>query len=235
MSGLHLLRLPVIAPRLLRFAAEQGITQEDADLGYTLHAWLTALFGKAAPKPFRYFERRGEMLAYANSDAATLLTQAQAFAPPQAWAVLEPEGVASKPMPQTWRVGQRLRIEALVCPVARRDDQEKDVYLRTLDRLSEGVVAPSRAEVYQQWFVRQLGEAVQVEALDLLGMSAQIPMLRRDRSAVNSRLRIVKRPRALIAADIRIADPERFVRLLARGVGRHRTFGYGMLLLAPPQ
>jgi len=97
MSDLHLLRIPIDAPRLLRFATEHGIKQEDETLGYTLHAWFAALFRDQAPKPFRYIERRSEVLAYASTDAATLLAQAQAFASPQAWAALDPEGVASKP------------------------------------------------------------------------------------------------------------------------------------------
>lgn len=234
MNGLHLVRIPIHAPRLLRFAADYDIMQDD-DLGYTLHAWLTALFGKAAPKPFRYLERRSEVLAYSRSDAPTLLAQAQAHAPPQAWVALDPDGLASKPMPANWPTGQRLRIEALTCPVTRHDDQEKDTYLRQLDRLGNGDTAPTRAEVYRQWFLRQLTGVVQVEALELLGMSARTPMLRRNHNAGANRLRRIERPQALFTAEIRIANPTRFAELLARGVGRHRAFGYGMLLLAPPR
>jgi len=31
-----------------------------------------------------------------------------------------------------------------------------------------------------------------------------------------------------------VQDPQAFAALLARGLGRHRSFGYGCLLLAPP-
>src|SRR5690606_15891133 len=103
MSTLHLLRIPIHVPQLLRFAMGHGITREDETLGYCLHAWLAALFGNQSPKPFRYFERRGEVMAYARADAAALLEHAQAFASPQAWAALDPEGFASKPLPDTWR------------------------------------------------------------------------------------------------------------------------------------
>lgn len=233
MSELHLVRIPVHAPRLLRFAAEHGITQEDETLGYTLHAWFAALFGDQSPKPFRYFERKHEVLAYSSQDAANLLAHAQAFATPQAWAALDPDGVVSKPMPATWRQGQRLRLEALVCPVARKDNEEKDVYLRALDRLSEGETAPSRAEVYRQWFLRQLDGAVRVDALELLGMSARVRMLRRFRGGGANRLRVVERPQAFFAAEVSITDPQRFAALIARGIGRHRAFGFGMILLAP--
>ena len=232
MSPLHLVRIPVHAPRLLRFAVDHGIAQEDETLGYTLHAWFAALFGGLAPKPFRHLVHRCEVLAYANADAATLLAQAQAFASPQAWAALDPEGVASKPMPDLWRAGQRLRLEVLTCPVSRQGDVEKDLYLRALDRL--GNAAPPRAEVYRTWFTEQWADGVRFDQLELLGMNARSRLLRRARNGTN-RLRIVERPQALFGADAVIVDADRFSGLLARGIGRHRAFGFGMVLLSPPR
>jgi CRISPR system Cascade subunit CasE len=232
MSGLHLVRIPVDPPRLLRFAHDHGISQEDQTLGYTLHAWFAALFGAQAPKPFRYLARRGEVLGYARLPAAELLAQAQAFASPQAWAALDAGGVASKPMPDEWRSGQRLRLEVLACPVSRKDDEEKDVYLRTLDRMGEH--APPRAEVYGQWFAAQWGEAIQLQQIELLGMSTRSPLLRRSRKSGNQ-LRQVERPQTLFGADAVVHDGRAFAEKLARGIGRHRAFGFGMVLLAPPR
>ncbi len=232
MSALHLVRIPIHPPRLLRFAADHGIKQEDETLGYTLHAWLSALFGELAPKPFRYFDRRREVLGYASADAGALLAQAQAFATPVAWQALDLQAVASKPMPADWREGQRLRLEVLACPVARRDDEEKDVYLRALDRM--GADAPPRPEVYRQWFVAQWGEALRLEQLELLGIRARCRLLRRARNDGNQ-LRIVERPQALFATDAVVRDGQVFAERLARGIGRHRAFGFGMALLSPPR
>lgn len=232
MSALHLLRIPVDPPRLLRFAFEHGIREEDETLGYTLHAWLAALFGELAPKPFRYFERRREVLAYARADHASLLDHAQTFASPLAWQALDADGVASKPMPERWRAGQRLRLEVLTCPVSRKDDEEKDVYLRALDRLGEA--APTRAEVYRQWFAAQWHDTVRLESVELMGMSARSFLLRRDRRN-GSRLRRVERPQALFGAEAVVHDAEAFAERLARGIGRHRAFGFGMVLLSPPR
>lgn len=232
MSGLHLVRIPVVAPRLLRFAAEHGITQEEDGLGYTLHAWFAALFGEAAPKPFRYFERRHEVLGYSAHSAAELLERAQAFASPQAWAALDPAGVFSKPMPSAWRAGQRLHLEVLACPVSRKGDEEKDLYLRTLDRL--GADAPPRGEVYRQWFASQWNGAVQLEEVELLGMAARTRLLRRARNG-HSRLLVVERPQALFGANAVVQDGEQFAERLCRGIGRHRAFGFGMVLVAPPR
>lgn len=231
MSGLYLVRIPVRAPQLMRFARESGILHDDPTLGYTLHAWLAALFGKLAPKPFRYFERRQEVLAYARVDADALLAHAQAYSLPAAWEGLDAAGMASKPMPMAWRCGQRLRIEVMACPVSRHDGEEKDVYLRALDRL--GDTAPARGEVYRAWFARQWVGAARLEHVELLGMHARSVLLRRARNEGGNRLTVVERPQALLAATAEVENGDNFAAVLARGIGRHRAFGFGMVLLSP--
>lgn len=232
MSTLHLVRIPIDAPRLLRFATDHGIRQEDETLGYTLHAWFAALFGELAPKPFRYFERAGEVLGYARVDATALISQAQSFASPLAWQALDPDRMASKPMPLRWRPGQRLRLEVLTCPISRKNGDEKDVYLRAIDRLGEAAL--SRSTVYRQWFAAQWAQVARLEVIELLGLSARRRLLRRDRRDGN-RLRSIERPQALFAAEAVVLDGEAFAARLARGIGRHRAFGFGMVLLAPPR
>lgn len=41
-------------------------------------------------------------------------------------------------------------------------------------------------------------------------------------------------PDIVLQGDLTISDPARFTELIANGVGRHRAYGYGMLLLRPP-
>ena len=36
-----------------------------------------------------------------------------------------------------------------------------------------------------------------------------------------------------VEGTLTVGDPDAFSRLLARGIGRHRAFGFGMLLLRP--
>jgi CRISPR system Cascade subunit CasE len=232
MNALHLIRLPVHPPRLLRFAMEHGIAQQDETLGYTLHAWLTALFGDQSPKPFRYLEPRNEVLAYSRLDAASLLARAEEMGSLPALSALDAGGVVSKVMPTEWKTGKRLHLEALTCPVSRQGDEEKDIYLRALDQ--SGASAPTRAEVYQQWFIRQWQDVLHCDQVELLGMTARSRLLRRARNGKN-RLRTVERPQAWFGADVVILDPKRFAEMLARGIGRHRAFGFGMVLLSPPQ
>jgi CRISPR system Cascade subunit CasE len=232
MSTLHLVRLPLRPPQLLRFAAEQGIADPDPLLGYTCHAWLTALLGKLAPKPFRYIERRREVLGYVNADRSALLEHAKAFAPPLAWDALDATGVATKLMPNNWRVGKTLQLEVLLCPVVRQRANEKDAYLHALDRL--GNQAPTRVDVYRQWFTARCDKALSFGNVEVRGLQSRVAMLRRARNGQNRLLRI-QRPQVLLSATAAIADKDEFAMLVAAGVGRHRAFGFGMLLLAPAE
>lgn len=240
MAELHFVRLRVERPALMRFAQEQGLLRhEDEGFGYVLHAWLAAMFGQFAPKPFRHFERRGELLAYACSTAKVLAEHAQMFAPPIAHAALVTDSLASKSMPEQWRMDQRLHIEVLACPVSRKDGVEKDVFLRALDRLGKATpergssdLADLREKAYLDWFQRQWQEAIDIEHLRLAGL-ARGRLLRRGLKGGERSTRSIERPQVLFDGIARVRDPQRFAERLARGVGRHRAFGFGMVLLAP--
>ena len=45
--------------------------------------------------------------------------------------------------------------------------------------------------------------------------------------------RVTMGPDVVMQGRLRVSDPQAFAQLLARGVGRHRAFGFGMLLLRP--
>lgn len=231
MSAPYLIRLRLDGPKLLYFAQDRAeLSETDEGFGYILHSWLTAMFGEDAPKPFRFFPSKNELLGYTRVDADTLLNRAKAFADPQAFSVLVPGSLASKEMPGNWSVGQRLKIEVVACPISRKEGTEKDIYLRELDRLGEA--AGSRAEVYTRWIANQFNPAIKAEQIALTGFSIR-KLLRRpivDGSRVSQR---IERPVATFSVLGQIADADAFEKLLIRGAGRHRAFGFGMLLLKP--
>lgn len=234
MSALHLVRLELDAPALMRFAAAQGLLRHNDDgHGYIVHAWLAAMFGPQAPQPFRFFERRGELLGYSRADATALERQARAFASPLAWTALRSDTLQSKPMRDDWAAGERVQADVLTCPVSRKDGHEKDVFLRALDRL--GDAASRRAEVYVEWFRRQWGDAVRLEHVELTGFGRR-RLLRRAQPAAEGNVRTARtleRPFAEFRTILTIEQPQPFVEMLTRGLGRHRAFGFGMLLLSP--
>lgn len=238
---MNLVRMALNRPELLRFGKSQGLlAARDDDLGYLVHAWLAATFGALAPKPFWFDEQCALIWGYARAEAKELKEHWQNFADPGAYAVLRPESLQSRPMPQNWRDGLRILLQARLCPVSRRGGDEKDVFLRALDRWdAEGSAPddprkPRRVEVYRNWFIRQVGdEALELEQVTVVGMRARVRLLRPARSSAGTRRRHIERPEAQIEAVARVADGQAFEKLLERGIGRHRAFGFGMLRVLP--
>jgi CRISPR system Cascade subunit CasE len=236
---MHMIDLPLDAGRLMQFAWGQGHGRTaDDDFGYATHAWLAATVGEMMPKPFRVIENRNglRLLGYTAQPVEALAEQAQTFAEPRAFAVADWDAAASKAMPNNWTPGRRLGFEVRVCPVSRAE-RERDIFLVAIDRAeAEGNPVPERAAVYAHWLARQLknDRAIKVEphALRMIGFR-RFRGQRIAHGAVTSKHRSVERPDALFSGDFEIDDAEAFARLLARGIGRHRAFGFGMLLLRP--
>ena len=241
---LHLLRFdPDMARATQWFASENLLPRNTEDGGYAWHALLAASFGKVlAPKPFHLLSRRNrpvQLLAYSGNAPATLLAHAQSFADPQAFASLRldnPAGIAAKLMPD-FTQGRRLGYSLRVRPTVRSDRdgdrtriRERDAYLAALDA-ADVDAPPDRASVYLTWANARLEQGGAKVLSARIDGHERVETLRRD-SARN--LKSVQGHTASISGVIEVTDPERFQNLLARGVGRHRAFGYGMLLLSPP-
>jgi len=223
--------------RLLHFAHAQGHRADD-DFGYTLHAWLAAALGHLAPKPFRCLETRDgdlRVLGYGDADIATLSDHVARFAEPQAATVCDWSRSASKTMPTEWPSGRRLGFEVRACPVS-RGERERDIYLVSVERSkAEGLEPLPRAEVYRQWLEKRFSDVVNPQHITLVGMRrVRIYRMHRRRGTVASGGRAVERPDALFSGELTVVDSAGFQQLLARGIGRHRAFGFGMLLLRPP-
>lgn len=222
--------------RLAAWATRFGLTAGGEDLGYALHTLLSATFGDAAPKPFRHFDDARGLLAYSTRDTEALQVAAQ-MAAPDVHAALGLERFASRSFPTEWASGRRLGFEVRVRPVLRtKDGRERDVFQVAAEKVSVGEFDQSRETLYGEWLVRELarGDAARIDSLrlDAFRLSASL----RKGSAINGRrpAQRVAGPDAVLAGELTVHDPAGFAALLARGVGRHRAFGFGMLLLRPP-
>lgn len=239
---LHLIRLDPDAATCARwFAAESLLPRGDEDDGYAWHALLCAVFGKAlAPKPFRVMARRGrptQILAYSGAEPAALAAAARDFADPLALDALGLAGggaLAAKPVP-AFAAGRRLGFSLRMRPTVRTDRDgdrnrtaEIDAYVAALRASPD--VRPDRQRVYGAWLETRLGACARILDLRFDG-EERAPVMRRDRDRV---LKRVEGHAASVAGLLEVGDAAGFAALLARGVGRHRAFGYGMLLLSPP-
>ena len=219
-------------------ASRQLIPRGTFDEGYTMHCLLVETFGDIAPKPFRLITSRqgGVLYGYTHASAGPLRDAAASFADPLQALVLPKESIETKEMPSDWNSGKRLGFEVLTRPVVRQTRNaespgaERDAFQREAEQLPHGAMLRSRDEVYSQWLSDQFARRGHAQLVECRLRSFQ-------------RVRVVRRlhgpsvegPSALMQGTLLVGEPERFSKLLRGGFGRHRSYGYGMLLLRPPR
>ena len=265
MSMLYLIRLPVSLPALARWAASRNYgwtTRRDRkgrecdtgfDEGRALHHLLVETFGQDMLNPFRLLVaspgKRGHIYAYSHADAATLLETAHACALPEVVDICDLAQLVAKTKHDNWRSGRRLGFEARVRPVGRlmkplphsggsafTKGAEVDVFLiEALRRFPEATSAEenmlkagrSREEVYAAWLAERLTGAATLEP------GVRLTHFLRRRAARKGFA--PEGPDATLQGNLIVLESVRFQELLAKGIGRHKAYGYGMVLLRPPR
>lgn len=238
MSQLNLIHLQPDLYRLLPWAQRQGLVsgKGQGDLGYAFHAALKAVFGDLSPQPFCYRHAQG-LLAYTVHGEG--LRSAAALAMPDLAAMLRLDatvhspGLLIRPFPHTWQMGRLLAFELRMRPVIRtQDGRERDVFLAAIERQKEA--APSREAVYGDWLRRHLVGAADLLEYRMNEFKLSSVIRRGAPGSEGVRLKKpVSGPDAVFTGLLKVKESDAFADLIARGVGRHRAFGFGMLLLKP--
>ena len=223
-----------------RWAGSRGLISRSAfDEGFAMHCLLVESFGDLALKPFRVIiprdrgRSRGVLYGYSQATADDLRDAASACADPLQARVLPASGIDSKPMPDLWESGKLLGFEVLIRPIVRRargsgmSGKEQDAFQVEAERHPKGGMKRSREDVYKDW----LGQRLERHGARL--DAAKLKSFQRVRTIRKLHAHATEGPRAVMQGTLTIADAEAFANLLARGVGRHRAYGYGMLLLRP--
>lgn len=240
---LHLVHIPLRPSALAQWAADRGwVGMRGFDEGRALHHLLSETFGPAVSQPFRLLvtprQDSAALYIYSASDDAALRAMAREIAPPDHLAVLSLEAIRSKPLPD-FPAGRSLGFDLLVRPVRRLRrplgrfgaGAELDAFLAHVLRQHPDappeVQEAARETIYLDWLAERLAPAA-----DLDPQRTRLVAFRRRRVSRGSRES--EGPEATFHGTLTVADPARFVDLLARGVGRHRAYGYGMMLLRAP-
>lgn len=225
--------------RFSRFAARERLLPQGEDTGYAWHAVLAAAFGVHAPKPFQWFEARtrdggtqGRLLAYSAQSLDELREYATTFADPAYLEILQLPDAASKVMATSFPTGQVLGFQVRVRPTVRTGadrsggrGRERDAY--------DAAVDGDRSQRYVAWLrerLKQRGAQLLDERVDALRLTTLLTRSRRDEQAIR---RSTLGPDVVIGGTLSVTDPDLFTTAIARGIGRHRAFGFGMLLLRP--
>jgi CRISPR system Cascade subunit CasE len=249
-AGLHLIRMSIDAQKLYGFARQAHLPARDFDEGYAVHALLAALFDhgastedRVAPKPFRVLDptkRVVSVLGYAGLDHHALAGRARSFADPLAWDVCDLDALVSKPMPAFER-GTTLGFSVRVCPVRRvakrghqrKDRAEVDAFLAKVWEVDDPEQQLDREAVYRDWLRAQIEKDAAARLIHASLESFRLGRQHRRTQGEQRRGARVSHPEAQFEGTLQVEDPTAFAARLARGLGRHRSFGFGMLLLEP--
>lgn len=231
---------------LARWAAHRGglWSRDDLDTGRALHHLLGESFPKGALQPFRLFVPRsrswGHLYAYTTTPEDTLRSSFRACATPEASEILQLQTLASRALPTSWQAGARYGFDVRLRPVVRlakeiatpltvwKRHAEVDAWFARKLRCSDADVhtLPSRHDVYLDWLADLVATAARLDR-----NATRIVQLQR-RDIVRGRT-IRKGVDIVVHGTLAVRDADAFARLLARGIGRHRAYGYGMVLLRP--
>ncbi|MBL8350316.1 MAG: type I-E CRISPR-associated protein Cas6/Cse3/CasE [Burkholderiaceae bacterium] len=240
-DALTLVRLQPDMVRLARWARASGLRDAADDPGYALHAATRAALGSLAPKPFALRQRAGqaELVGYTAAHPDELARAAALDNhDPEATAALRLHDLLAKPMPQDWRAGERFSFEVRVAPVVRSRARAEGAYVE-IDAAYHPDLASTpgdRVAAYAAWLRAQLARGGAAEWLGHETVSFHLTdMVRRTQAGAAPRHgRRGRLPDLTVRGSLRVGDGAAFGALLARGLGRHRAFGFGCLLLAPP-
>lgn len=244
-TALRMLRLEMDARRLVSYGGG-GLPPGHDDLAFIAHRLLSSLFGERTVQPFRLLadqHRKVILLGYTTSTVEALRIHAQEFADPLAHASVAWPVFAAKEMPDQWESGRRLGFEVRLCPVVRLASArtvdwkgeertlpagaEIDAFIHS--RHLNGDPQASRDSVYRAWLQQRLGKAADLLEVRLRSFR-RLRLVRRTHLPTRTS-HLLERPDTLLAGTLSVGDPDAFHRLLVHGVGRHRAYGFGMVLL----
>ena len=253
----RMIHVPIDLTALGQWAGRRGLMRKGVfDEGFVMHMLLAATFGKSVVQPYRVATSRNatvsNLYGYCPMSSEALRDLAQTVAPPDCLRIMKLSELACKLMPQRFRPGQRLGFDIRVRPVRRlgnnlQDTQSRQVLrkgsevdafrLELLHRFPGGWQKPrvaqehslTRESVYASWLGERLDGAAQVDT-----EASRLVSFRRTR-AWRGKGRVSEGPDATLQGELVVSDQERFAARIQGGVGRHKAYGYGMLILRPPR
>lgn len=257
--GTYLISAPLSMNHFRRWAGRRQcalIRRGTFDEGFALHILLSELFGKSELQPFRLIApRRGReatLYAYTDVDKVSLQETARMTGVPESIEVLDPKDILSKPMPMEFESGQRLGFNLKVRPTRRTSKaismpngknnlakgSEVDAFLLNAWRrfpdgnndadASAKAAGETREKIYIEWLTERLDGAAVIE-----NDQSRLVSFQRSRVLRGDGLG-PEGPDATLEGTLVVAEAEKFSARIRRGVGRHKAYGYGMLLLRPP-
>jgi CRISPR system Cascade subunit CasE len=226
----NLIHIPVSMNKLSEWSAQRGMrTEAGPDIRRVLHHLVDECFGQSVLKPFRMYTTSGTaaLYGYCSTPCSDLIETSQIIACPDTLAVLDVSKIREKKMPSEWQSGKRIGFDVCTIPVRRAagSNKEIDTYIRDVNKWkdSKDSAAPSREESYLTWLDERFGGAADIVR--------EVTNFRAKSVATKRKGEVIRRTEATFQGDLIIKDPQLFAEKIAGGIGRHKSYGYGMIIL----
>lgn len=193
------------------------------------------------------------VLGYTTADPDALREDAKLCPNPTIHAMCDWDRYAGKDMPMSLAAGRRIGFDLRCCPVVRkgsageghnaegkrrtwRAGQELDAFLSVAWEAGPDADI-DRETAYVDWLKHQLdvrgGATVESAGVERFSIER---MTRRTQPDVNGERsdQTLKRPDVTLRGVLEVTDTDGFNQLLQRGIGRHKSFGFGMLKIRRP-
>jgi CRISPR system Cascade subunit CasE len=233
----HFVSITVKIPALLRHLKDvKAFDLMRADEGALIKTAFAESFGAGRwPKPF-CVRRRGndgsyEILGYTDRSPEELAAIYSPL-PSMSEAVLV-DSIRGYPLSLP-REGTELRFHIALCPMIRTYSdpskatrgRERDVYTIEVEKAKQKDETPrDRMEVYREFLVQRMLGA---EVLSAQPMGFSLAKVLRGKGEGTHRFAV---PSVSFSGILRVTDPLAFLSTVTTGIGRQRTYGYGMILL----
>ena len=196
--------------------------------------------------------RSASLYAYTDADQTALQSTANLVATPDCLDALNPQKIRSKEMHTEFTADQRLGFDLRVRPVRRLrtaiHDQksgktiakgaEIDAFLVhalrhfpdgwTDEAINAQAAGETREKIYTEWLAERFDGAAMIEK-----EACRIAAFKRSRSLRGDGFS-PEGPDVIFHGVLTVTNPDEFAVRIRNGIGRHKAYGYGMLLLRPP-
>lgn len=245
----HMIQMWLDTRQLAQLGKMLHLPLKQTGTNYLVHCALGELFQDQAPNLYCVEDKHRQITEYSNNgrhvralcysemDWETLQNLSRGFASPTVYEIVDWDRMASKPMPDTFPKGMKLGFELRACPVVRKasdgpkwnEGQELDAFLSRVWEIDDPDIEVDREGTYVNWLRRQFKIRGGAELISAQMKRFSIERMSRRNHGSNRKLKTIQRPDVTLTGKLEVSDAEAFEELLKSGIGRHKSFGFGML------
>ena len=226
---MYLMRAQIDLPNMARWSAEEHHSDPDR----AAHCLMAESFGpRAHPRPFvikvnSENHAEGILYGYTATEAGELQEAANRMQKLKHAVVLDPGTIQTVKLNEEWEKGQRVGFEVRISPTKRSSEWDEG---KGQERAWKTPPGSSAEETYREWLAWTIDRQGVLTALP-----EQMTVTRIDRRQVrpNRNSGLVQRLDVTITGLATVEAPAAMTETIARGIGRNKSYGYGMMLLRP--